>query len=170
MRVLAVTACAMFACARIASAEDQFPLAEAEAKQLIQSLTRIGVCIENPPFNFLSIKTAPPHRSPVNINDAQAALYPVRAKYAVDCTRGNHNMKYGEVEELHIEVSATFSFYRDAFGEWRLLDARDVNDQPDVNCTSRRTAYLTYDPDGKVINRRPVDQAGACSVRAVERD
>ncbi|HMG02282.1 MAG TPA: hypothetical protein VK596_04060, partial [Edaphobacter sp.] len=98
-------------------AADPKPMDEADAKKLIQSLTRIGICNDDQRYDFTSVQLAPAVKRIVDFSSKATLVYPVRAHYTVDCTTGNHNMRYGEVEERHVEVAATYTFFRDEFGE-----------------------------------------------------
>lgn len=155
-------------------AADPKPMDEADAKKLIQSLTRIGICNDDQRYDFTSVQLAPAVKRIVDFSSKATLVYPVRAHYTVDCTTGNHNMRYGEVEERHVEVAATYTFFRDEFGEWTILNSYFDGDQywsdtqSDLRCRAQRTAYLTYDASGAVGKRRATDTHdwGDCGVRA----
>ena len=167
---------AILLCAGIANAQGPQPLSPAKAKELIQTLTRIGMCNDDQQYSFTSVEVAPPVSRPPEYDAPPTLVYPVRVRYTVDCTQGNHNMRYGAVEEHHTEVAGTFGFYLDSFKAWKMRASSDLDEDQhwddadvEIRCRSQRLAYLTYDSSGKLIKRRPDTHPevwGDCGVRA----
>lgn len=153
------------------------PLNKQDASAAIVKLTRIGLCAQADPPVFSSVLTAPAvEYKPASGIQETKWIYPVKAEYTVHCTQGNRNMKHGEVMEWQVEVRAYYRFYRDPFGELQIVNTFDSDygsnqdwksADTDVHCRDKRLAYLTYDPSGKVTNRRVDDSTayGDCSVR-----
>jgi hypothetical protein len=154
------------------------PLTREQATTTLEEQTKIAMCADADPAVFMHVQIGTPIRyKPVYGAVETDWLYPVLVDYAVHCTQGNRNMRYGEVEEWHVEVHGDFRLYKDHYGNLQVANAFDSdyygdnqywnNAQASVRCRAKRLAYLTYDTSGNVIKRRDNDTPGYgdCAVR-----